>query len=143
MRDEPMRILLVEDNVGDVYLFRKALVGADLNFELTVIEDGSLALDFIRGEGKYAGAPIPDLAVLDLNLPKNDGLQVLGAIRQNERFEKIPVVVTSSAATMPPLPEQLRVARYIPKPADLEEFLQIGPVLKEIVIENRRACASR
>lgn len=137
MRNEPIRILLVEDNVADVYLFRKALVGADLNFELTVIEDGSVALDFVRGEGKYAGTPVPDLAVLDLNLPKNDGFQVLGAIRQNERFANTPIVVTSSAATIHPLPEQMRIAKYIPKPANLDEFLQIGPVLKEIVIENQ------
>lgn len=140
MRSEPIRILLVEDNVADVYLFRKALLGASLDFELTIFEDGAEALAFVRGEGKYVDNPIPHLAVLDLNLPKNDGLQVLQAMRQSERYAKVPVVVTSSAATMQPLPEQLRIARYIPKPADLDEFLQIGPVLKKIVYESTTDC---
>jgi CheY-like chemotaxis protein len=139
MTDEPIRILLVEDNVGDVYLLRKALVAAALNFELTVIDDGGAALDFVRGEGKYADSPLPDLAVLDLNLPKNDGLQVLGAIRQNERFAKVPVVVISSMVLTQPLLKDLRVSRYIPKSADLDKVLQIGPVLKEIVMQNRAA----
>ena len=97
--------MLVEDNDADVCLFRKALADAGLNFDLTIIEDGSGALEFAHAEGKYADYPIPDLAVLDLNLPMNDGLQVLRAIRQNERFAKVPIVVTSSAATMQPLPE--------------------------------------
>jgi CheY-like chemotaxis protein len=140
MKDEPVHIVLVEDNSGDVYLLRKALAAADLNFELTIIEDGGGALEFAHGEGKYTDYPLPDLAVLDLNLPKNDGLQILRAIRQNERFAKLPIVVTSSAATMQPLPEQLRIARYIPKPTNLDEFLQIGRVLKKIAHESRTEC---
>jgi CheY-like chemotaxis protein len=137
--DVPVRILLVEDNTADVYLFRKALLGAQLSFELTVVEDGSRAIAFVRGEGEYAGSPVPDLAVLDLSLPKNDGIQVLEAIRATTRFANVPVVITSSS----PLPparleeEHLQVACYIMKPPDLEDFLRIGTALKAILLQSK------
>jgi len=98
---EPVRILLVEDNDADVYLFRKALKNAGLNFDLTVIEDGGRAIAFIRGEGQYAGSPVPDLAIIDLSLPKDDGIEVFEAIRAAERFADMPVVIASSSAKPP------------------------------------------
>ena len=136
---DPVRILLVEDNTADVYLLRKALTAAGLDFELTVIEDGGSAIAFARGEREYAGAPAPDLAVIDLSLPKNDGIQVLEALRGAARFAEMPVVVTSSAAVPPARlkQEELRVARYITKPPDLEDFLGIGVTLKEILFQSR------
>jgi CheY-like chemotaxis protein len=141
--DRPVHILLVEDNDADVYLFRKALTGAGLNFELTVAEDGGHALAFVQGEGKYAGSPVPDLAVVDLSLPKNDGIQVVEAIRTAARFDDMPVIVTSTSATPPPRLKQdiLKVERYIVKPAELEAFLQIGTAVKEILVDSaaRRA----
>src|SRR4051794_3687600 len=91
-------ILLVEDNGADVYLFRKALTDAGLNYALTVIGDGGQAMTFIRGEGEYADRPVPDLAIIDLSLPKNDGIQVVEAIREAERFGDMPIVITSSSA---------------------------------------------
>lgn len=137
--NNPVRILLVEDNTGDVYLFRKALLNSGLNVELTVLEDGSRAMAFIRGEREYASSPVPDLAVLDLSLPKNDGLQILEAIRSDERFAPMPVVVASSSATPPArlTEEHLQVARYITKPSDLDSFLQIGAILKEILLDSQ------
>ena len=96
--NEPrFRILLVEDNAGDVYLLRKALAAAQVAFDWTVLEDGAQALAFVRGERTYAHIPIPDLVLLDLNLPKNGGLQVLTAIRQHPRLAAVPVMVTSSS----------------------------------------------
>ena len=143
MTGEVFRILLVEDNEADVYLFRKALESAGLEFELIVMEDGGKAIEFVRGEGEHAGRAIPDLAVIDLSLPKNDGVQVLEAIRADERFTGMPVVVTSSSATPPARlnEKHLQVARYITKPPDLEEFLQIGAALKEALLQShaRRA----
>ena len=132
-------ILLVEDNPADVYLFRKALMSAELNFDLTVIEDGDRALAFIRGQGEYAASPVPDLAVLDVSLPKSDGIQVLEAIRGTERFAHMPVVITSSSPNPPARlnQERLWVARYIMKPPDLDEFLKIGDVLREILLQNQ------
>jgi len=138
MRAEPFRILLVEDNSADVYLFRKALENAGLNFELMVLEDGASAIGFVRGDEKYGESPVPDLAVLDLSLPKNDGVQVLEAIRASHRFAHIPVVVTSSSPVPPARlkQEHLQVARYIMKPPDLEEFLRIGSALKEVLLRS-------
>ena len=83
MVDNVFRILLVEDNDADVYLFRKALEAADLKFELTVAQDGAEALAFVRREGTRS---VPDLVVLDLNLPKDGGIQVLKAIRESAEF---------------------------------------------------------
>lgn len=145
MTGEVFRILLVEDNEADVYLFRKALQSAGLEFELIVMDDGGKAIEFVRGEGEHAGRAIPDLAVIDLSLPKNDGVQVLEAIRADERFACTPVIVTSSSA-MPPArlnERHLQVARYITKPPDLEEFLQIGSALKETLLQNRAQRAGR
>jgi CheY-like chemotaxis protein len=138
---EVCQILLVEDNAADVYLLRKAIAAANFEVELTVIEDGAEALAFVRAEGKYAARGVPDLAVLDLNLPKNEGTAVLTAIRQTKDVANVPVVITSSS----PSPsdrsrvELLGIERYVVKPTDLEEFLKIGAILKEVLI----ACKER
>jgi CheY-like chemotaxis protein len=136
---ETFRILLVEDNAADIYLLRQALTGAGLNFELTVIEDGAEALAFVRGQGKYAAHSIPDLAVLDLNLPKNGGTVVLEAMRQNQKFCRVPVAIMSSTAEWRERTRttELGVQRFITKPPDLEDFLQIGHVLKEILFASK------
>ncbi len=143
MTGSPFRILLVEDNAADVYLFRKALQNAELHFELTVIGDGARAIEYARGEGEHEGKPVPDLTAIDLNLPKNDGIEVLEAIRAVERFADMPVVVISSSASPSPRlsGEHLRIARRISKPSDLDEYLRIGIVLKEILTrsETQRA----
>jgi CheY-like chemotaxis protein len=134
MNPKRAQILMLEDNAADVYLFRKALEDANVNFELTVFKDGRQALEFFRGEGS-AGEQSPDLAVLDVNVPKNDGLEVLQALRKNRRFDRVPVVITSSSPSLPPHSAigPLENVRYIRKPADLEEFLQIGVILRDIL----------
>lgn len=130
-------ILLVEDNDADVYLMRHALQDAGLDVELTVIEDGAEALAFVRQEGKYAGSPIPDIAILDLNLPKVGGAVVLQAMRQSEAMSAVPVAIMTSSATPREQAEtaELGISRFITKPPDLEGFLQVGQVLKEILLE--------
>lgn len=137
MAAEWFRILLVEDNRADIYLFRKALQNAGLDFELTVIEDGDLAMEFVRGEGEYAGRPVPDLAVIDVSLPKKDGVELLESIRASERFVNTALVVVSSSARPPArLTEQhLSWARYIRKPPDLEAFLKVGAQLKDLLLK--------
>jgi len=134
------RILLVEDNAADTYLLRRALKDAGLNVELTVIEDGAEALAFVRHEGKYAARPIPDLAVLDLNLPKLGGATVLHALRQNTDLCHVPVaIMTSSTGPREQVKaEELGDGRFITKPPDLEDFLKIGQVLKEMLLERAR-----
>jgi two-component system response regulator len=139
MKEPPFQILLVEDNRADVYLFRKALENTKLSFELTVISDGSEALDFVGREGKYADSPVPDLAILDLNLPKNDGSQVLEAIRRSQYFSKVPVVITSSSTSPHERiqVERLGIAKYFRKPPHLEEFLQIGDDVRQLLLQSK------
>lgn len=135
MLDKVSRILLVEDNEADVYLFRKALETADLQFELTVMGDGAEALAFVRREGKYSASSVPNLVVLDLNLPKDGGIQVLRAIREREDFSNVPVAIVSSSASPQDRHEtgKLGVDRYITKPPNLEEFLKIGQTFRELL----------
>lgn len=129
-------ILLLEDNALDVYLFRRALKGAELNFELTVIENGADGLAFARRQGGYAGSSIPDLAVLDLNLPQGGGVSVLEAMRQNRDLERVPVFIMSSTAGSREQAQakELGIERFITKPPHLEDFLQIGQVVKEVLL---------
>jgi chemotaxis family two-component system response regulator Rcp1 len=137
-------ILLVEDNPADIYLFREALKGAGVNFELTVIENGADGLAFARRQGAYAESSIPDLAVLDLNLPKGGGASVLEAMRGNKDLRSVPAFIMSStsggherARAM-----ELGIERFITKPADLEEFLQIGEVVKDVLLKQRAALSA-
>jgi CheY-like chemotaxis protein len=137
MNEKRFEILLVEDNAADAHLFRKALETANLNFELTVLTDGEEALAFVRREGRYANVVRPDLAIMDLNLPKSDGAEVLAALRNSQEFSNVLVVVASSSS-YPRDNErvtQLGIARYIRKPTDLEDFLHIGLILKDILLE--------
>jgi CheY-like chemotaxis protein len=131
------RILLVEDNAADIYLFRQALQLAGLNFELTVIQDGEQALAFAQSDSKGRAIGVPDLLVLDLNLPKVGGCQVLEAVRQNPDLSHLAVaIVTSSEASQDyEKCAALGVSRYIPKPLELEEFLRIGEIVKKLLAE--------
>jgi chemotaxis family two-component system response regulator Rcp1 len=133
----PFHILLVEDNAADIYLFRQALERAGLSFELTVIEDGGDALAFARSDGKQGAGRVPDLLVLDLNLPRVGGCEVLQALRQNADVSSLTVaVVTSSAASRDyERCTELGVVRYLTKPLELEDFWRIGEVVKQVLLE--------
>ena len=133
------QIVLVEDNPADVDLLRRALRSAALDCELRVIEDGAEALAFVSQEKeKETGAPIPDLVVLDMNLPKNSGQEILEAMRTNRVFAKVPVAILTSSSSPRERTkmEGLDVGRYILKPPDLEEYLRIGLILKELLVES-------
>jgi len=131
------RILMVEDNPADVYLLRQALKHAGVNYESKVIDDGAEALEFVRNQTPTENEKF-DLAILDLNLPAHNGIEVLAGVRQNGAFSDMPVVVlTSSAAPLErSQAEQLRVARFITKPPDLDDFLSIGYVLKDVLLDS-------
>jgi two-component system response regulator len=133
-------ILLVEDNPGDVDLLRLAFANANLQCDLTVLEDGGEALALVRQEGKYAGMPAPDLAILDLNIPKNDGLEILGAMRANRVYANVPVAVFSSSSSPRERAamESYNIRRFITKPSDLEEFMKIGGIVKAL-LEDRES----
>jgi nitrogen-specific signal transduction histidine kinase len=129
------RVVIVDDNPADVCLLRLALENAELNYELTVIDDGAEALAFGRQQGKYASLPTPDLAVLDWHLPKNDGLEVLEAINKNRAFSAVPVVILSSGLSPHDLSriQECKLAHYVQKPSALEGFLDIGHFVKSLL----------
>ncbi|MCX7827373.1 MAG: response regulator, partial [Verrucomicrobiae bacterium] len=94
---KPIEILLAEDNPGDVRLTREALKDAKVHNRLHVVPDGFEALTFLRQEGRYADAPRPDLILLDLNMPRMDGREVLKQVKSDERLRRIPVVIITSS----------------------------------------------
>ncbi len=123
----PIEILLVEDSPGDVRLTHEALRDAKVQNTLHVVPDGMEATFFLWRHGKYANAPRPDLILLDLNLPKKSGREVLEEIKQDPSLKSIPVVIlTTSAAEGDILSSyQLNANCYITKPVDLDQFLKV------------------
>jgi CheY-like chemotaxis protein len=134
-----VRLLVVEDNPADVELLRYALGSAELACDLTVIDNGGDALAFFQQRGKYADMPAPDLAILDLNLPKYDGIEILEAMRANRAFAQVPVAVMSSSSSPRDRAriEAFHIVRYITKPADLDEYLRIGLIVKQLLEETQ------
>jgi CheY-like chemotaxis protein len=124
---KPIEILMVEDNPGDVRLTVEALKEGKVRNKLHVVEDGVEAMAFLRGEGEYADAPRPDLILLDLNLPKKDGREVLAEIKGDPNLRRIPVVVlTVSEANEDILKTyDLHANCYITKPVDLDQFIVV------------------
>lgn len=127
MTVEPINILLVEDNPGDVRLTVEALREGKVHNHLSVARDGVEALAFLRQQGEFADAPRPDVILLDLNLPKKDGREVLAEIKADERLRRIPVVVlTTSKAEEDILRSYaLHANCYVTKPVDLEQFITV------------------
>lgn len=125
VRERPLEILLVEDNPGDVRLLREALREGLRSNTLSVVTDGTAALAFLRREGAFQAAPHPNVILLDLNLPKMDGRQVLAAIKGDPRLRRIPVVIlTTSADERDVLGSyDLGANCYITKPVDLDQFI--------------------
>ena len=123
----PVEILLVEDNPGDVRLTREALKEGKVYNNLHWAKDGVEALSFLRREGKHAGAPRPDIILLDLNLPRKDGREVLAEIKNDDQFRQIPVVVltTSKAEEDVWRSYQLHANCYVTKPVDLDKFIHV------------------
>jgi chemotaxis family two-component system response regulator Rcp1 len=117
-------VLLVEDSPGDVRLTQEAFRDADPSIELHVVTDGVEAMAYLRREGIHADAPRPDFILLDLNLPRMDGREVLARIKENEDFKTIPTVIltTSDAEADIMTSYKLRANCYLSKPVQLEEF---------------------
>ncbi len=124
---KPIEILLVEDNPGDVRLTIEALKEAKVINHLTVLKDGVEALAFLRRQGQHAGAPRPHLIVLDLNLPKKDGREVLADIKSDDSLKRIPVVVLTTSQDEQDVLKSynLHANCYITKPVDLDQFIKV------------------
>ena len=122
-----IQVLLVEDNPGDVRLTKEALKEGKLLNQLTVVGDGVEALSFLRKQGIYADAPQPELILLDLNLPKKDGREVLAEIKADPNLRRIPVVVLTTSSSEEDILKiyDLHANCYITKPVDLEQYMGV------------------
>jgi len=129
------RILVIEDNASDVFLLNRALNQQDFQFELVPLPTGDEALAFIRGQGASAGAAIPDLILVDLNLAKYTGEDILREIRSAPHLSGIPVCVWSSSRSRrdEALLHDLDVTRFITKPSGLGQFMEIGRIIKDLL----------
>jgi len=126
-------ILMVEDDPGDVRLTREALKGSKLLHSLNVVEDGVAALDYLRRIAPYQDAVRPDLVLLDLNLPRKDGREVLAAMKQDPALRAIPVVIltTSQAEEDVLRAYNLNANCYVTKPVDFDQFMRIVRTIEE------------
>ena len=132
-----IEILLVEDNPGDARLTLEALREAKVRNHIHVVEDGVEAMEYLRRQGRYSEAPRPDLILLDLNLPKKDGREVLAEVKADPVLKRIPVVVlTTSRAEEDVLRAyDLHANCYVTKPVDLEQFMRIVSLIDEFWIK--------
>ena len=123
----PIEILLVEDSPGDVRLTQEAFKDAKMHIHLNVAPDGAEAMAFLQRDGQYAGAPRPDLILLDLNLPRKDGREVLGEIKESPSLKSIPVVILTTSKSDEDVLRSYRLHAncYISKPVDLEGFFKV------------------
>jgi chemotaxis family two-component system response regulator Rcp1 len=130
-----LRILLAEDNRGDVMLVQMALAQHQVAHEMHVVKDGEEAVQFIRKMGNSSSIPCPDVMLLDLNLPKLDGETVLSEFRKHPECEEAPVIVVSSSDAPSDLARMhaLGISRYFRKPTEYEAFMELGAVVRDVV----------
>ncbi|MEH1851290.1 MAG: response regulator [Nostoc sp.] len=123
----PIEVLLVEDNPGDVQLTRIALEDSQISIHLNVVEDGVEAMAFLRKQEKYAKVIHPDIILLDLNLPRKDGREVLAEIKGDENLKRIPVVVLTTSQAEEDILKAYNLSAncYITKPVDFDQFVKI------------------
>jgi len=134
---EVIDVLLVEDDPGDVLMTREAFEDHKVTNRLSVVPDGVSAMEFLRKEGEYADAPTPDLILLDLNLPRMDGREVLAALKEDAALRSIPVVVltTSEAEEDVVRSYSLHANAYVTKPVDFDRFINVVRQVDEFFVE--------
>jgi two-component system, chemotaxis family, response regulator Rcp1 len=128
-----VQILLVEDNDGDVFLTRKAFQKAKVANHINVARDGEMALNVMRGDEGFGPAQIPDIVLLDINLPKKDGKQVLQEMKEDPNLRRIPVVILSSSKAEQDVLQSydLQASGYIIKPLDFEQFVDVVTAIED------------
>jgi len=134
---KPIEILLVEDSEGDVGLIEEVFEEAKIRNNLHVVEDGEEAILFLRGERQFSGISRPDIILLDLNLPKKDGREVLEEIKEDDELKNIPVVVlTTSKAEEDILKSyNLHANAYVTKPVDFDQFIRVIKSIEDFWLE--------
>jgi CheY-like chemotaxis protein len=132
----PIDVLLVEDDPGDVLMTREAFEDNKVANNLYVVNDGVMAMEFLRKQGQYADAPTPDLVLLDLNLPRMDGREVLAALKEDHELRRIPVVIlTTSEAEEDVLRSySLHANAYVTKPVDFARFIEVVRQIDEFFV---------
>lgn len=135
--ERPIEILLVEDNPGDARLTIEAMREAKVRNRIHVVEDGVEAMEFLRRQGRFGDAPRPDLILLDLNLPRKDGREVLAEVKADPALKRIPVVIltTSRAEEDVVRAYDLHANCYVTKPVDLEQFMKIVAQIDEFWVK--------
>ncbi len=130
---DTLQVLLVEDNPGDIRLTQEAFKFGNLQTDLQVVKDGEDALKFLRKEGKFTNVFTPDLILLDLNLPKINGLEVLEALRQDKKFKHTPVIVLTTSSSEEDIvrTHHANANCYITKPFDFDQFLTAVRIINE------------
>ena len=130
---KPIKILLVEDNPGDARLTLEGFKDARIRNNITVVADGVEAMAYLRHQGPYADVALPDLVLLDLNMPKKDGREVLADMKADEALKQIPVLVFTISAAEKDILEayHLQASAFITKPIDLDEFIRVVKSMKE------------
>ena len=134
---KPIQILLVDDDPGDTLMIKEAFEDNKVRNELSCVSDGVDALRFLRREGEFADAPRPDLILLDLNLPRKDGREVLAEVKADETLSRIPVVVlTTSEAEEDILRSYaLHANAYVTKPVDFDRFIDVVRQIDEFFVQ--------
>jgi chemotaxis family two-component system response regulator Rcp1 len=142
--EPPFQIVLVEDAEADVFLVREALQQGGLDFTLRVLDDGEKAVDFIEEVEEDETEPCPDLVLLDLNLPKKSGTQVLERMRKGRRCGRIPVIVLTSSDSPKDKEQTARLGanQYIRKPSRLAEFMKLGEIVRDLLTSRNPGLAS-
>jgi CheY-like chemotaxis protein len=143
MIGSPFQIVLIEDTASDVFLIREALEQAGLAFELRVLDDGEKALEFLAGIEGDETAPLPHMIVLDVNLPRVSGRQVLERVRRSSRCGRIPVFILTSSDSPKDKAEiaHLGATRYLLKSSRLDEFMSLGVVVREFLERGDDGCS--
>ncbi len=133
--ESKVQVLLVEDNPGDVLLVEEVIDTHNLPIELFVADDGEKAFAFIQEAEQDPAAPCPDMVLLDLNLPKCSGFDVLKRIRQSERCKRVPVLILTSSDSPRDRAETARLGadRYFKKPANYDDFLRVGETIRDML----------
>ena len=134
----PMEILLVEDDLEDAGMTIEALRRGDVPCRISLVRDGEEAMEFLLQQDKYRRAPQPDVILLDLNLPKKSGREVLAEVKADQRLAQVPVVILTSSRVFQQIAqaESLQVESYLTKPVDLEQFCSVVKSLRKYMLSD-------